>query len=120
LAIEIKEDKAMPVYMTQFSYTREAWAALVKDPEDRGAAFEELVEKFGGRLLDIYYCFGEYDGLVIYEAPDEATAMAAILAVIAPGHLQATKTTVLFTMEGAMEAMGKASGIVYPPPMRPR
>ncbi len=106
----------MSLYMTQFSYTREAWAALVKNPEDRGAVFQALMEKLGGRLLDIYYCFGEYDGVVIYELPDNTTATAAILAAIAPGHLNATKTTVLFTMEEAMEAMGKAGAMVYAAP----
>ncbi len=52
----------MPLYMTQFAYTSEAWKALVKKPEDRGKVFGELVEKMGGRLVSMYYCMGEYDG----------------------------------------------------------
>jgi uncharacterized protein with GYD domain len=102
--------------MTQFSYTKEAWAALVKKPEDRGAVFKKLVEALGGRLVNIYYCMGEYDGVVIYEAPDEVTTMAGVLAAITPGHLKATKTTVLYTMEQAMEAMGKAAKLTYAGP----
>ena len=27
----------MPLYMTQFAYTTEAWAALLDSPEDRSA-----------------------------------------------------------------------------------
>jgi hypothetical protein len=27
----------MPLYMTQFAYTPEAWAAIVDNPEDRSA-----------------------------------------------------------------------------------
>lgn len=103
----------MPLYMTQFAYTPEAWAALVKNPEDRGAAFRGLVEKMGGQMHAIYYCFGEFDGLVIYEAPDETAALAAILAVISPGHLKTTKTTPLFTMETTLEAMRKAGAVTY-------
>ena len=106
----------MPLYMTQFSYTPEAWTALVKNPEDRSAPLKALAEKLGGRLLGLYYCFGEYDGVVIVELPDETTCMAAVLAAIAPGHLKATKTTVLFSVEQAMEAMGKAGALVYPAP----
>ncbi len=106
----------MNLYMTQFSYTPEAWAARVKNPEDREAPVKALMEKSGGRLLSMYYCFGEYDGFVIYEAPDETTATAAVLAVTAPGHLKGTKTTVLFTVEQGMEAMRKAGGIAYPAP----
>ena len=106
----------MALYMTQFSYTQQAWTALVKKPEDRSTVFNALMQKLGGRLLNLYYCFGEYDGVVIFEAPDAITCMGAILAAIAPGHLSSTKTTVLFTMDEAMEAMGKAGDMVYAGP----
>ncbi len=106
----------MPTYMTQFSYTAAAWAALAKNPEDRGAAVAALMEKLGGRMLNTYYAFGEYDGVVIFEAPEDITAMAGILAVTAPGHLKATKTTRLFSTEEAMQAMRKAGETVYAAP----
>lgn len=38
----------------------------------------------GGQLLSFYNCFGEYDGVVIFRAPDEATA--TIITAITPGH----------------------------------
>ena len=88
----------MATYMTQFSYTAEAWAALAKSPEDRGAAVAALLEKLGGRLIDIYYTMGDYDGFIIFEAPDGNTAAAGIIAATTPGHLKATKTTQIFTM----------------------
>ena len=106
----------MSLYMSQVSYTREAWAGLVKNPEDRRVAFSALLEKLGGRLLHTYFCFGEYDAIVIFEAPDEVTASSAMFAAITPGHLKATKTTVLFTVEEAVEAMGKAGAQVYAGP----
>ncbi|MBS1253014.1 MAG: hypothetical protein MAG451_02059 [Anaerolineales bacterium] len=103
----------MPLYMTQFSYTSEAWASLLKNPEDRFALLERLVEEMGGRLISAYYCFGEYDGVLIYEHSDNTTAMAGVLAAIAPGHVKATKTTVLFAIEDALEAIGEASELTY-------
>ncbi len=103
----------MALYMTQFAYTSDAWAALAKNPEDRGRVFAALVEKLGGRFRDIYYCFGEYDGLVLYDAPDNATASAIIVAATAPGHLKATKTTPLFTMSDTMALLRKAGGASY-------
>jgi uncharacterized protein with GYD domain len=106
----------MATYMTQFSYTAEAWAALAKNPEDRGDAVAALMEKLGGRMLNVYYCFGEYDGVIIYEAPDDVSATAAIIAAITPGHVKATKTTKLFTMQETMESMRKAGEVVYPGP----
>src|SRR3712207_5336329 len=71
--------QAMPLYMSQVSYTSEAWAALTRNPEDRGEAFGTLAESMGGRLVSWYYTFGEYDVVVIYEAPDESTAAAIVL-----------------------------------------
>ena len=106
----------MALYMTQFSYTSEAWAALVKNPEDREAAVRALAEKMGGQVQNLYFSFGEYDGVVLMEAPDETTALAILLAAVTPGHLKATKTTVLIPMKETMAAMGKAAEVVYAAP----
>ena len=106
----------MPLYMTQVSYTSEAAAALTHNPEDRGEAFGRLAESMGGRMLSFYYSFGEYDVLVIYEAPDESTAAAIVLAATVPGHLSKVKTTVLLSSEEGMEAMRKAGEATYRAP----
>ena len=55
--------------MTQFGYTSEAWASLAKKPEDRAKAVASLIEKFGGRLHEMYYSFGKYDGVIMWECP---------------------------------------------------
>ena len=106
----------MSVYMTQFAYTAEAWKALVKKPEDRAAVLAKHVEGLGGRVLSFYYCMGEYDGVAIFEAPDEATAASILFTTISPGHLRATKTTTLMGVEETMEAMRRASSEAYPGP----
>jgi len=43
--------------------------------------------------------------VVIFEAPDEATATATIITATAPGHLKATEKTVSITVEDTAEAM---------------
>ena len=106
----------MPVFMTQFAYTTEAWTALIERPEDRSKVLGDLLEGFGGRLICFYYAFSDYDGLAIFEAPDETTAAAALLAVIAPGHDKSIKTTALLTVDQAMEGMRRARGVKYRPP----
>src|SRR5215218_1186681 len=103
----------MPLYMTQFAYTPEAWAALVDNPEDRSAAVREVAESMGGRLVSWYLSFGEYDGLTIYEAPDNATAGAVALAAARRGHLRAIKTTPLFSAEESMEVMRRAGNTTF-------
>jgi len=80
----------MPRFLTQFAYTREAWQALVKNPMDREAAFRRLVEQMGGTFISLDYCFGDYDGVAIFEAPDSRTALATAIAAVAEN---AGKTT---------------------------
>jgi uncharacterized protein with GYD domain len=106
----------MPLYMLQFAYTSEAWAALQKNPQNRAEVLSTLANKMGGRLVDLYYCFGEYDGVVLIEAPDDVTATAMVLAAIAPGHVKSTRTTRLMTVDDTMEALRKAGSVTYAAP----
>ena len=108
-----KEDAGMPLYMSQFAYTSEAWAALTQNPEDRRQAFGGLLETMGGRLISAYLSFGEYDGVIIFEAPDEGAAAAVAMAAISPGHLRSFKTTLLLSFEEGVEAMRRAGEVTY-------
>ncbi|HEY7033831.1 MAG TPA: GYD domain-containing protein [Thermomicrobiales bacterium] len=98
----------MALYMTQAAYTADAWAAMVKNPADRPAAVRAMAGRFGCKLIDFYYCFGDYDAILIIEGPDETSVASAILAAAAGGHLRALKTTQLLTNEQGMDAMRKA------------
>jgi uncharacterized protein with GYD domain len=102
--------------MSQFAYTPEAWAALAKNPQDRRQPINALAQKLGCRILNVYYAFGEYDGLVISEAPDEKAAAALAIAAVTPGHVKAIKTTTLLTVEDAMDAMRRAGAAGYSGP----
>ena len=106
----------MPLYMLQFAYTSDAWAALAKQPENRAQGISELCRKLNGRLVDLYYCFGEYDGVVLAEMPDDTSATAVVIAAAAPGHLKATRTTRLMTVDETVEAMKKAGQVTYAAP----
>ncbi len=106
----------MPHYMLQFAYSPDAWAALIRKPEDRSAAVEVVARGAGGRLLSFYYHFGEYDGTAIAELPDDTAANAVAVAVLASGAIRSTKTTRLFSPKEAVEAFGKAGKIAYRPP----
>jgi uncharacterized protein with GYD domain len=57
-----------------------------------------------------------YDGLLIYEAPDDASAGAAVLVAASRGHLRATKTTPLFSVEEGMEIMRRAGATAFRAP----
>lgn len=106
----------MSLYMIQVSYTAEALAAMARNPQDRRQSIRPMAEKLGARLVDLYFSFGDYDVLSIVEAPDATTAAACAISAAAAGHLKAIKTTVLLTVEEAMEAMRKAGSVALQPP----
>ena len=108
----------MAFYMIQGAYTVEAIATMAKNPQDRSVPVRELVQKIGGRLISFYFCFGEYDVVVLVELPDDSAATALALAAVSPGHLKAYKTTKLFTVEETMEAMRKAGSLAFQGPSR--
>ena len=106
----------MPFYLSRFSYTPEAWARLIKKPEDRREVARAVVEKLGGRLQGFWYCFGEHDGVVLIEAPDNVAAAAFGVGITAAGSLRSAETTVLLTVEETIEMLKKAQGLPYRPP----
>lgn len=106
----------MPTYMTNFVYTGEGWQKLAKNPEDRSVPVKALMKKLGGRLISMYYMAGDYDGFIIYEAPDAQVAATAIIAAGLAGHIRSLKTSQLYTVAEAMEAVGNAGKLAYPAP----
>jgi uncharacterized protein with GYD domain len=106
----------MPLYLGRFSYTTDAMKALLSDPQDRSAAAREVAESLGGKLLGFWYAFGEFDGVFLMEAPDNASAAALAMAVGSGGALSEVETTVLLDMDEAQDAMRKAAAATYRPP----
>ncbi len=106
----------MPQYLLQATYTPEAWAAMVKSPQNRLEAVRPVVQKLGGKIEGGWLSFGEYDIAVICELPNNVSAAAFSMAASAGGAMKAVKTTPLMSIEEAMEAMRKAGGAGYRPP----
>ena len=99
----------MPLFMAQFAYTPEAWAALIRAPQDRAAASDALLRHFGGRLLGLYYTPGaEYDGFALFEAPDDAAAAAVEIADVAAGHLRSNRLLRVLSAEEMQSALRQA------------
>ena len=106
----------MPLYLGRFSYTTDAMKGLLSQPEDRSAAAREVAESLGGKLLGFWFAFGEFDGVFLMEAPDNASAVALAMAVGAGGAVSGVETTVLLGMDEAQDAMRKAAAATYRPP----
>jgi uncharacterized protein with GYD domain len=103
----------MPRYLLQVSYSEEAVAGMVKNPEDRSAAVRAGVESAGGKLESLYFAFGPDDAIAIVELPDNVTAAALSMAVTATGRYSSFQTTPLLTSDELTQAMRKAGTISF-------
>ena len=103
----------MPHYCHQVSYTKEAWARLMADPQDRLDIVRLPIEKLGGKLQTAYFAFGPYDALVITEMPDNVSAAAIAIAFAAGGAVATIQTTPLMTAADTLEALRKAGTCGY-------
>ena len=69
----------MTTYITLVRWTEQG-VAQIKESPARFDAFKQLVKSFGGEVKAFYMVTGQYDLVVIIEAPnDEAAAKVALL-----------------------------------------
>jgi uncharacterized protein with GYD domain len=52
---------------------------------DRAEAFRKLAKQRGASVKDVYWTMGAYDGVLIFEAPDDETATALMLSLASKG-----------------------------------
>ena|SRR5579862_9669516 len=106
----------MAFYLIQVAYTAEAVKAMVNNPQSREEVARKATESLGGKLHSFYFSFGEYDAVLIAEAPNNVSAAALALATGAGGAVSKFHTTPLMTMAEGVEAMKTAKKVVYTPP----
>jgi uncharacterized protein with GYD domain len=58
-----------------------------------------------------WYCFGEYDLVIIADVPNNESMSAIALAIAAGGAIKAAKTTVLMTGTEGVGGMKKAEAV---------
>jgi len=105
----------MPFFLHQVSYTPEAMARLIANPQDRGEAVRGPIEKLGGKIKDVYFAFGQHDVVLITEMPDSVSAAAIAMAFAAGGACHNCQTTALMSTAEGLEAMRKAATCGYKP-----
>lgn len=107
----------MPQFLIQFNYVPRSKRALIEQPKvDHAAQASKMVASLGGTVLDYWYAFGEFDGMVLIEAPDSSTVAAIAMAIGGTGEVSRLETTVLMTMSEAREAARKAGTATHLPP----
>ena len=111
----------MPPYLVQVSYTAEAWAAQLANPQDRREVVRPLFEQLGGSITAAYYALGPYDVVLIAELPDTHSAAALAVTLRASGMVAALQTTPLLPVEEGIAALrqARAAASTYVPPLSP-
>ena len=106
----------MAHYLFQVAYTNEAWATQVKNPQNRLELVRPVVERLGGKVVDAWFAFGDYDVVLICDMPSNVSAAALSMAATAGGAMKAIKTTPLMTIAEGIDAMKRAGDAGYQPP----
>ena len=97
----------MTLYMYQASYTAKSMAAQLTDPHDPMEAIRPTMQELGATILVAGFPFGEYDVLIVYEAPDDVTAASVAMAVAAAGEVKSAKTTRLLSGQEWLDSLRK-------------
>jgi len=85
----------MPTYITLLKWTEQGIRDVKQSPKRLDAA-KEAFKAAGGQLKDFYLVMGEYDAVVIAEAPDDETAAKLALSIGSRGAVR-TVTLRAFT-----------------------
>ncbi|MDP6356852.1 MAG: GYD domain-containing protein [Planctomycetota bacterium] len=79
----------MTTYIALIQFTEQGLKTIDKSPS-RAESFRNIVDEKGGRVLDIYWTVGPYDGVAIFSAPDEDTATALMVYLSQQGNVRTT------------------------------
>jgi uncharacterized protein with GYD domain len=106
----------MPFYLVRAAYSSSAAAKIVQHPQHREEALRKSCEALGGRMHQFFFTFGDYDTMVLAELPNNSAAAALAMSAEASGAVRMISTTVLLTVDEAIQAMKQAQTDQYAPP----
>jgi uncharacterized protein with GYD domain len=78
--------------VTRGRFTQGYAKGLLASPEDREPAVRKLIEQAGGKLVNFYFTSGESDFMLIAEANDADSIIAALMAAVASGAVSDVAT----------------------------
>ncbi len=79
----------MATFITTITFTQQGIEGVAESTK-RAAALKASAKKMGVKITDIYWTLGDYDGVLIFDAPDDETAAAMLLHLGAMGNVQTT------------------------------
>jgi len=81
-------------YLSLISFT-DRGIKDVSQSLDRAAGFKSQVESVGGKVVSQYWALGEFDGVLVFECPDDRVAASLMLKLGQADNVR-TRTTRLF------------------------
>ena len=81
----------------------------IKSSCDRAEDFRSSVSKMGIEVKSLYWTMGQVDGVLIFDAPDEETATAAMMHLGSSGNVH-TQTARAFEASEMQQILGKLDG----------
>ena len=79
----------MATFISTIKFTAQGIQAI-NETTKRAAALKTAAKKLGVKVTAVYWTLGAFDGVLIFEAPDDETATAVLLKLGAAGNVQTT------------------------------
>ena len=79
----------MSTYIALINFTQQGLQNLHESPH-RATAFRAVARKAGVRITHIFWTLGNYDGAVLFEAKDDASATGLMLSLSGLGNVHTT------------------------------
>lgn len=95
----------MPRYMSLVNFT-ESGVRQIGESISRADHFRSDVEAAGGQVEATWWALGEFDGAVVFTAPDDATSAALLLKLARAGNVR-TRTMTLYDVDEFKEIVAR-------------
>jgi len=101
----------MATFITQAHFTKDGLNAVIAAPQDRAENVGRLIAQVGGKLITCYLTSGDYDILLIFEAPSYEDTVPALIVAAAESGIADLKTVTALTSSEMKSAFVKAGPI---------
>lgn len=98
----------MATFISTIKFTDQGFKNI-KDTFKRANAFKSAARKMGVKVRDIYWSLGPFDGVLIFDAPDDETATALMIQLGSLGNVR-TQTARSFKAAEMKSVLDKLPG----------
>lgn len=95
----------MALYIALNNFTDQG-VRNIKDTAKRSDAVRDMAKKLGVTVKEVFWTMGSYDTVIVFDAPDDASAAAVVASIGAAGNLR-TMTLRAFSQAEINEVLAK-------------